>query len=87
MRKSLTTICAALLVAGLVACNRGGDNASDDARLNKAAGMLNDNGVYDTSADDAALNQAELPDEGAAANGASANAATPANNMATGNRQ
>jgi hypothetical protein len=89
MRKSLTTICAALLVVGLAACNRGGDNASDDARLNKAAGMLNDNGVYDTSADDAALNQAELPaDEGnAAANAAGTNAAAPAGNMAAGNRQ
>ena len=88
MRKSLTTICAALLVAGLAACNRGGDNASDDARLNKAAGMLNDNGVYDTSADDAALNQAELPaDEGAANAAAGANAAAPASNMAAGNRQ
>ena len=88
MRKSLTTICAALLVAGLAACNRGGDNASDDARLNKAAGMLNDNGVYDTSADDAALNQAELPaDEGAANAAGGANAAAPANTMAAGNRQ
>ena len=88
MRKSLTTICAALLVTGLAACNRGGGNGSDDDRLNKAAGMLDDNGVYDTSADDAALNQAELPaEEGAANAAAGANAAAPANNMAAGNGQ
>jgi hypothetical protein len=86
MRKLLTPICAALLIAGLAACNRGGDNAGDEARLNQAAGML-DNGVYDTSADDAALNEADLPrDEGAAAaNGT--NAAAPAGNMAAGNAQ
>lgn len=84
MRKSLTTICAALLVAGLSACNRGGDNASDDARLNKAAGML-DNGVYDTSPDDAAANVSALPgDEGAApANAAGTNTAAPGNGAAT----
>ena len=87
MRKSLTTICAALLVAGLAACNRGTGNGSDDDRLNKAAGMLDDNGVYDTSADDAALNQAELPADEGAANAAGANAAAPAGNTAAGNRQ
>ena len=89
MRKGL--FCAVLLVAGLAACSGGGDNASDDARLNAAAGML-DNGVYDTSADDAALNQAELPAEegnGAVPTNAAAstNAAAPANSAATGNRQ
>ena len=86
MKKSLTTICAALLVAGLAACNRGGDNASDDARLNAAAAQQ-DNAIYDTSPDDAALNQAELPaDEGAPANAAGTNAAAPANSAA-GNAQ
>ena len=85
MRKSLTRICAVLLVAGAAACNGGNGNGSDDDRLNKAAGMLDDNGVYDTSADDAALNQAELPaNEAAPANGT--NAAQPAGN-ATGNLQ
>jgi len=85
MRKSLTTICAALLVAGLAACNRGGDNATDDARLNAAASML-DNSVVDTSADDAALNQAELPGEDAApGNAAAGNAAAPGN--VSGNAQ
>ncbi|HYD13535.1 MAG TPA: hypothetical protein VEC11_11880 [Allosphingosinicella sp.] len=84
MRKGLTTIWALLLVAGLAACNRGGDNASDDARLNAAANML-DNGVYDTSADDATVNQAELPaEEAAPANGAP-NAAAPGNSA--GNAQ
>jgi hypothetical protein len=88
MRKSLTMICAALAVAGLAACNRGSGNGSDDDRLNKAAGMLNDNGVYDTSADDAALNQTELPaDEGNAGNAAGANAAAPGNVAAPGNAQ
>jgi hypothetical protein len=91
MRKSLTTICAALLVTGLAACNRGGGNGSDDDRLNKAAGML-DNGVYDTSADDAALNQAELPADQAGPGNDAGNEATPAGNAAapanaTGNRQ
>jgi hypothetical protein len=86
MSKLLTPICAALLLAGLAACNRSGND--DEARLNKAANLLNDNSVYDTSADDAALNEADLPrDEGAApANGA--NAAAPAgNNAAAGNAQ
>ncbi len=87
MRKSLTTICSLLLAAGLAGCSGGGDNASDDARLNAAANMLDD-GVYDTSADDAALNQAELPAEeggpgNAAAPAAPANAAAPANSAAT----
>jgi hypothetical protein len=87
MRKSLTTICALLLVAGATACSRGSGNGSDEDRLNKAAGMLDDNGLYDTSPDDAALNQTELPaDEGAPANGAAANTAAPAGNR-TGNRQ
>lgn len=80
MRKGL--FCAVLLVAGLAACGRGSDNATDDARLNAAAGML-DNGVYDTSADDAALNQAELPAE----EGNAATTAAPANAAAAGNRQ
>ena len=89
MRKGLTTICAALLVAGLAACNRGSGNGSDDDRLNQAANMLNgDNGVYDTSADDAALNQAELPaDQAGPGNAAGTNAAAPAGNTAAGNRQ
>ena len=85
MRKRLTPICMALLVAGLAAGGRGGND--DDARLNNAATMLDDNGVFDTSADDAALNQAELPaEEAAPANGTGANAAVPANNAA-GNAQ
>jgi hypothetical protein len=86
MRKSLTMICgAALLSAGLAACNRGGND--DDARLNNAATMLDDNGVFDTSADDAALNQAEVPaEEGGPANGTGTNAAAPAGNAA-GNAQ
>lgn len=84
MRKGLITLCAALLVAGLAACNRGGDNASDDARLNAAASML-DNGVYDTSADDASVNQAQLPaEEAAPANGAETNAAAPGNMAGNG---
>ena len=87
MRKSLTTIGALLLVAGLAACNRGAGNGSDEERLNAAARTLDDNGVYDTSADDAALNQAELPaDAAGAANGANASAAAPAGNT-VGNRQ
>ena len=87
MKKSLTTICAVLLVTGLAACGGSGGNGSDDDRLNKAAGMLDDNAVYDTSADDAALNQVELPaNEAAPTNGAVANAAAPAGNW-TGNRQ
>jgi predicted small secreted protein len=86
MRKSLTTIGALLLVAGLAACNRGAGNGSDEERLNQAARTLDDNGVYDTSADDAALNQAELPaNEAASANGAAANTVAPGNT--TGNRQ
>jgi hypothetical protein len=86
MRKCLTMICgAALLSAGLAGCNRGGND--DDARLNNAATMLDDNGVFDTSADDAALNQAALPgEEGVPANGTGANAAAPANAIA-GNAQ
>ena len=85
-RKGLTTIWAAMLAAGLAACSGGGDNASDDARLNAAASML-DNGVYDTSADDASVNQAQLPPEEAAPanDAAAANAAAPGN--ATGNAQ
>lgn len=88
MKKSLTTICAALLVAGLAACNRGGGN-DDEARLNKAANLLTDNGVYDTSPDDMALNETDLPgDEGGApANGAAANAAAPGGNRTAGNAQ
>ncbi len=79
MRKGLTTICAAALGAGLAACSGGGDNASDEARLNAAASML-DNSVYDTSADDASVNQAQLPaEEVAPANGAATNAAAPGN--------
>ena len=87
MRKSLTTICAALLVAGLAACNRGAGNGSDEDRLNAAAAQQ-DNAIYDTSPDDAAMNQAELPaDEGAPANvAAGVNAAAPANSAAS-NRQ
>jgi hypothetical protein len=87
MRKLLTPICAALLVAGLAACNRGAGN-DDDARLNQAANLLTDNSVYDTSPDDMALNEADLPGDGAApANGAAANAAAPGNSAAPGNRQ
>ena len=92
MRKSLTTICAVLLAAGLAACNRGAGNGSDEDRLNAAAAQL-DNGVYDTSADDATINQAELPaDQAGPANGAAANAAAPAGNVlapgnSIGNRQ
>jgi hypothetical protein len=69
---------AAVLLAGVAACNRGGDNASDDARLNKAAGMLDDNIVVDTSADDASVNAGDV-DTG------EANAAAPGNS--TGNSQ
>jgi hypothetical protein len=91
MRNSLITICAALLMGGLAACNRGGGNGSDEDRLNKAAHALDNNGVYDTSADDAALNQAELSvDEGGpgnAASNAATNAAAPGNSAATGNRR
>jgi hypothetical protein len=87
MKKSLTTICAALLVAGLAACNRGSANGSDEDRLNAAAAQL-DNSVYDTSPDDATINQAELPaDQAGPANGAAANAAAPAGNAAATNRQ
>ncbi len=89
MRKSLTTICAVLLAAGLAACNRGGDNASDDARLNEQAAQYH-NGDFDTSADDATANAGDVdPGEtsGAApANAAGTNAAAPVNS-ATGNRQ
>ena len=85
MRKSLTGICAVLLVAGLAACNRGSGNGSDDDRLNAAARTLDDNGVYDTSADDAALNQAELPaEQGAATNAPAANAAASGNSSGNG---
>lgn len=84
MRKSLTTICAALLVAGLAACNRGGDNASDDAKLNAHASQQ-DNlnaGVVDTSPDDATANAGDVdPGDGNVAG----NAAAPGNT--TGNRQ
>jgi hypothetical protein len=81
MKKSLTIACAALLATGLAGCKRGGDNASDDARLNAAAAQLDNNGVYDTSADDAAMNQAELPaDQGGPGNGVAANAAAPVGN-------
>jgi hypothetical protein len=87
MRKSLITICAALLVAGLAACNRGGGNGSDEDRLNKAAAQL-DNSVYDTSADDATINQAELPaDQAGPGNGAVTNVAAPAGNATATNRQ
>jgi hypothetical protein len=88
MSKLTTTICAALLVAGLAACNRGGGN-DDEARLNAAANLLTDNGIYDTSPDDMALNAADLPgDEGGApANGAGTNATAPAGNAAAGNAQ
>ena len=86
MRKLLTPICAALLLSGLAACNRGGGN-DDEARLNAAAAQL-DNGVYDTSADDMALNETELPaDQAGPVNGAAANAPAPAGNAAAGNRQ
>lgn len=87
MKNGLITICAALLMAGLAACNRGGGNGSDEDRLNKAAAQL-DNSVYDTSADDATINQAELPaDQGGPGNRAAANAAAPAGNAAATNRQ
>ena len=86
MRKSLTTICAALLVAGLAACNRGGSNGSDEDRLNKAAAQL-DNSVYDTSADDATINQAELPADQAGPGNAAGNAAATGNVAAPGNAQ
>jgi len=90
MRNSLITICAALLMGGLAACNRGGGNGSDEDRLNKAAAQL-DNSVYDTSADDATINQAELPADQAGPGNASGNAATnaaaPGNSAATGNRR
>ena len=89
MSKSLTAICAALLVAGLAACNRGSGNGTDDDRLNAAARTLDDNGVYDTSADDAAINQVAA-DEAASGNNAAANAAAPHGNRAAnapGNRQ
>ncbi len=92
MRKSLTTICAVLLLAGLAACNRGGDNASDEARLNKAAGMLDEN--IDTSPDDMTVNAADLdlgdapPPSNASGNAAAGNAAAPAPaNSAATNRQ
>jgi hypothetical protein len=85
MSKLLTPICAALLLAGLAACNRSGND--DEARLNKAANLLNDNSVYDTSADDAALNEADLPGAEGAAPANGANAAAPAGNAAAGNAQ
>jgi len=84
MRKSVMTICAALLVAGLAACNRGGGNGSDEDRLNKAAAQL-DNSVYDTSADDATINQTELPADQTGPGDAADNAAAPGNNAAPGN--
>jgi hypothetical protein len=82
MRKSLTIICGAVLLsAGLAGCGRSGSD--DDARLNNAATMLDDNGVFDTSADDAALNQAALPaEEAAPANDSATNGAAPGNNSA-----
>jgi hypothetical protein len=80
MRKLLTPICAALLVAGLAACNRGAGN-DDEARLNQAANLLTDNSVYDTSPDDMALNEADLPGDGANV-AAPANGAAPANSAA-----
>jgi hypothetical protein len=84
MSKLLTPICAALLLAGLAACNRSGND--DEARLNKAANLLNDNSVYDTSADDAALNEADLPRDEGAAPANEANAAA-AGNAAAGTAQ
>lgn len=84
MKKSLTIFCAALLVTGLAACNRGGGNGSDEDRLNAAAAQL-DNSVYDTSADDATINQAELPADQAGPGNAAGNAAAPGNNVAPGN--
>ena len=86
MKKSLTIVMAAMLATGLAACGRGGDNASDDARLNAAAAQLNDNGIYDTSADDASANVMDLPGDEAAANAAGTNAAAPGNAVA-GNAQ
>ncbi len=78
MRKSLTTICAALLLTGLSACGRGGDNAGDEARLNQAADMLDVNGSIDTSADDMSANASDVDvSEG--------NAGAPANAVAAGN--
>lgn len=85
MKKSLTTICAILLVAGLAACGRGGGNGSDEDRLNAAARTLDDNGVYDTSADDAAINQAELPADQAGPGNGTGNAAAPGNAAGPGN--
>jgi hypothetical protein len=92
MKKSLTMISAALLLAGLSACGRGGDNAGDEARLNQAADMLDVNGSIDTSADDMTANASDVDmSEGNA--GAPANAAAPGNvavsagNASTGNRQ
>jgi hypothetical protein len=82
MRKSLTTICAALLVAGLAACNRGGDNASDEARLNAAAAQQ-DNAIYDTSPDDMSANAGDVDagdgNAAAPANTATTNVAAPGN--------
>ena len=84
MRKSLTTICALLLVAGATACSRGSGNGSDDDRLNAAA-TQQDNAIYDTSADDMTANVVDAG-EGNAAAAAPANASAPAGNS-TGNRQ
>lgn len=84
MKKNLTMIAAAVLLAGVAACGRGGDNASDDARLNAAAGMLDDNMVVDTSADDASVNVGDV-DTGEANAAVPANAAAPANSA--GNAQ
>jgi hypothetical protein len=88
MKRTLTTICAALLLAGLAACNGGGDNAGDEARLNQAADMLDVNGSIDTSADDMTANAADVDAEAAApANDAAAdNGPAPAGNAA-GNAQ
>jgi hypothetical protein len=90
MKKSLTMICAALLMAGLSACGRGGDNAGDEARLNQAADMLDVNGSIDTSADDMTANASDVDmsegNAGAPANAAAGNAAAPVGNASAGNR-
>jgi hypothetical protein len=90
MKKSLTMICAALLMAGLSACGRGGDNAGDEARLNQAADMLDVNGSIDTSADDMTANASDVDmsegNAGAPENAAAGNAAAPAGNASAGNR-
>lgn len=93
MKKSLTMISAALLLAGLSACGRGGDNAGDEARLNQAADMLDVNGSIDTSADDMTANASDLDmsegNAGAPATNGAGNAPATANGVApaSGNRQ